>query len=166
VVYAFQTFKFFQAGATAHNQDRHTLKAIQAFALIPKFETEFDLIYAHYWNDARGPDFDFDQDAIEAELSTTLGPKPDAGQSETFLHKFTLDVLFKYHFDRYSNLNSQTTFTRRRSDDTTGVTITLSHKVNKNVTVNASYAYFQDASNIPVYHYHDHNILAGLSVNF
>jgi putative beta-barrel porin BBP2 len=166
VVYAFQTVKFFQAGASTHDQERHTLKAIQVFALMPKFETEFDLTYAHYWNNANGPDFDHAQNAIEAEFSTKFGPKPDAGQSEPFGHKLTLDVLFKYHFDRYTNLNSQTTFTRKRSDDTTGVTVTLSYKLCENMTLNASYAYFQDASNIPVYHYHDHNILAGLSVNF
>jgi len=166
LAYAFSTYKFFPTGASIHDQDRHSIIVDQAFALSENYGTQFDFSYIHVWNSARGADYDFRENSLVVELQTNFAPEPLDGQPEPLLHKLSMDVKFKYNFDRYSNLNSNAAFLRRRSDDYSQVIAVLAFTVNKHVTLTASYTYGADRSNIPVYRYDEHTVLCGMSVNF
>jgi len=166
LAYAFSTYKFFPTGAAVHDQDRHSLIVDQAFALSENYGTQLDVSYVHAWNNARGADYDFRENSFVAKLQTNFAPEPPDGQPAPLLHKLSMDVKFKYNFDRYSNPNSHVAFLRRRSDDYSQVVAVLAFTVSKHVTLTASYTYAADMSNIPVYHYDEHTVLGGMSVNF
>lgn len=166
VAYAFSTFKFFPTGASVHDQDRHSLTADQTFLLSKGYGALVHLSYVHAWNNAQGADYDFEENGVGMRFQTNFGREPLDGQPKGFLHKLSLVAKFKYNFDRYSNPNSKTVFLRRRSDDFGQVILVLAYAVNKHLTLTTSYTYTDAASNIPVYRYHDHTFLSGVSVNF
>jgi hypothetical protein len=165
LAYAFSTYNFVPTGTSGKDQKRHSLFVNQAFSLCKSYGTQLDISYVHAWNNARGDDYDFEQDSAVAQLQTNFGAEPSNGQ-KSFLHKLSLEVSVKYNFDRYSKLHSRTAFLARRSDDYCQVIAVLAYSINKNLDLTTSYTYSDDASNIPVYHYHGHSVLSGVSVNF
>lgn len=166
LAYTFSTYKFFPAGASLHDQDRHSLNLNQAFSLSKAYGTQLDIAYVHAWNQALGDDYDFEQDSVVILLQTNFGPERPEGEPKRFLQKLSGSAKVKYNFDRYSNLNSKAAFLKRRSDDYNQFIAVLTYAVNDHFTVNASYTYAHDDSNIPVYRYHQHTVLAGMSLTF
>jgi len=138
------------------------LKNLKSFSL--------KLGYLHFWNDGKGSDYEYGRNRLQARLETRLSEEPSNP-----LHN--LDVIAKYvhDFDGYENLNSHagpSGFAFKRSDDKDLVDVLLTydliadrHHV-KNLALTLEYSFVRNNSNIPLFNYPDHTVMAGLQVKF
>jgi hypothetical protein len=139
-----------------------TLKSSKSFRLKP--------LYAHYWNDGKGSDYEYDRDRFQIYFQRKAS-------DDELSRWYNLNMSAKYvrDFDRYHKLHSRAGpagFEFKRQDDRDTLNVILSVDVVKkrnhigNLAINLDYQYIRNDSNIPRFNYDEHILMLGAGITF
>jgi len=107
---------------------------------VPDTKLRFRLGYSHIWNEAKGGDFDYHGNSLIFAVSNPV------------FWKVTGELFFSQAWNRYSNVNSLTTGTKR-SDNISNALLQFNIPVVKHLNGFLRAGYTRNGSNIAVYNY-------------